>query len=145
MEGGLGGINADGCNTYGGNLVSKIFFISNIDVASSLSIGLGRIEFAIFVIIVVWVVFFAVESTVLVANDVFDSSIWPATIAAIAACAAVDNVGFGEGVKGSVCDSPGGFDSLDSRESPAGTALCLILDCVNDSLFTPVEGIWIAD
>jgi len=90
----LRSINADRCNTNSRELVSKIFFISDINVASSFSIGLRSIEFAILIIVVIWIVIFAVKATVLVVDDVFDSNIWPATIAAIASSAAVDNVGF---------------------------------------------------
>jgi len=44
-----------------------------------------------------------------------------------------------------VSNSPGRFDGLDSRESPAGTALSLILDWVDNTFVTPVEGIWVVD
>jgi len=141
----LGGINADGGDTNAGNLVSKIFFIGDVDVAGSLGISLGGVELAVLVVVVVRIVFLAVESTLLAVDDVFNGNIWPATIAAVASSAAVDDVGFGEGVEGLVCDGPGGFDGLDGGEGPARAALCLVLDWVDNSFLTPVPGVWIVD
>jgi len=121
VEGSLRSIDRDSSSTDGGNLVSKIIFVarSNVDVASNLGVGLGWIKHAILIIIVVWVVGFRVYTTILVVDDVINSSIVPATIAAIAGCAAVNDVGLREGIEGSVSNSPCGFDGLDGRESPA--------------------------
>lgn len=90
----------------------------------------------------VWIVLLAVELTVLPADDVVDGIFGATTRAAEAEVAAVDKVGLGEGEKLVVLECIGRLARLDGAERPAGTAVALVLDWVDDTLLPPVDGVW---
>lgn len=55
----------------------------------------------------------------------------------------VDQLLLGEAEEGSLVDLPLSFQSSDGGESPTGTALSLVLNCVDGTLIDPVDGWWV--
>jgi len=70
---------------------------------------------------------------------VIEGLVLPASITAVALCSAADELLLSETEKRSVLDLPGTFHGTSSRESPAGTALSLVLDSVDGSCCFPVD------
>ena len=92
----------------------------------------------------VWVILLAHKLVILVALDVLEGVNFHTAITACAhsEVSAVNEVLFGATVKLAMSKSISGLASLDSSESPAGTAVALVFDFVDDASLTPVFRVW---
>jgi len=142
LEGGVAGIDANGSRAVLSDVILEMGLGEDEggDVLLDLGVGgLGGVEVALSNGGVVWIFIFVLEETVLVLLDVVESSRGDTTVAARAA--AIDEVLLGEGIEVLVVDGPGRLHGLDCGEGPAGAALGLILDGVDNARITPIEGI----
>jgi len=88
----------------------------------------------------VWVVGFGADSSV--GFNPLEGVVHEATLAAVVGLVARDKVLFGEGNKVSAGDLVSTFKRSGGGESPAGSALSLVLDWGDSSLGGPVDGVW---
>jgi len=148
LEGPVGSIDSNSDWTVFLALGSKIGFRARFDFFISLKANvntLGLVELAGLVMGNIRIIFFVHEFAILVLVDVSESRCHETTIAATACGNAVDKVLFRKADKFASFSSMATFGGLDGGEGPAGTALSLILDCVNASFVTPVERFSIGD
>jgi len=105
--------------------------------ALHLHLGLGSIETALVVLTLIRIVLLEHEATVVL--DVVHGISRPATVATVVIGITVDDLLLRERKKLVVLEEVGTLASNNSAESPAGTALLLILHVNNGTLLTPVK------
>jgi hypothetical protein len=136
----VGGIDGDGDWAGLSNGVSEGIFVSRWEVVVPTQGGdrLGTVESAVVVLGLVGISRFAHDTVVV---DVAESAVHPATIATGVAVAAgaIDQVLFAEGGETSSLESELTFNGTSGTETPARSALSLVLDFTN-SVASPVDG-----
>jgi len=135
----LGSIKSDGKRTIlldGSHHLLLVASSEGVD-ALHLHLGLGSIKLAAALIALVRIVRLEHETTS--ALDVVHSIGRPATVTAVIVTITIDDLLLRERKKLVVLEEVGTLASNNSAESPAGTALLLILHVNNGTLLTPVK------
>jgi len=137
----LGSIDSDGKRTIlldGSHHLLLVAGGEGVD-ALHLHLGLAGIELAAALSALVRIVGLEHETTVVL--DPVHSVSGPATVTAVVVVITVDDLLLREGKKLVVLEEVGTLASNNSAESPAGTALTLILNLSDSTLLTPIEAL----
>lgn len=134
----LGGISADGdWSVLGKSVVDLLFVLSNRD---GLADGVGRSALARSASSVlggIRVALVGVESSLL--GDPSESLLRISSVASLVRSVAINDLLWGKGLNGLSCHQVGRFDSFSGGESPARSALLLVLDRGGHSFGDPVN------
>ena len=134
------GLNSNGDGVLSNSSQQSLTVVLlDILVALNGSLGLALSILALTIPSSVGVVLLRAETTV--GNDVLESVVHQTTVATVRLGIAIDELLLRKVVEGTGLDGNDTFDGSDGRESPAGTAGTLVLDGVDGSLLSPIDGL----
>ena len=141
LEGFVAGINGDRDWTDSGNGILKGNFISRLDIDKSLVIGSNSlgVELALFFVSLVGVRFLSINATI--GLDILEGKVHESTFASVVAESGrtIHKVLLAEGNQLSGLAEMLTLQRSSGRESPAGSALSLVLDGSHGSVFSPID------
>jgi len=140
-----GGVHADG--GWSGRIGEAHHVVLVVVLGDPLPVGNAcgdlAVEHAVLLISNIRIVIVSFESSS--THNVLIGGWGVSTSASVVAGVAVDDLLHGEGGQGLAAESPHGFDVFGGGESPARTALFLVVDGGDDALRVPIVAGWIGN